>query len=434
MKIPSAIKNGEPNGVLKRIIRGMGRAALYDPSLARSFPLIKGEKIMKRSLGAIAVAVSIVCLPITLANSAETKNVDLPKLMNWTAYTVGTSAHGQAVAIGNMLRTNYGVTVRILPARNDISRLKPLLSGRARVCSCGVGMYLAQEGLRAFAAKEWGPQPARIMMMSYSPIGFMMATQNDRGINKISDLAGKRVSYVRSGATQNDITEAKLASAGLSWKDVKRVEFGSYVDSINGLVNGQVDSIIALTVSPAMRKIAASPDGIKWLPLPHTDKNAWSKFLTAAPYFIKTKVRFGAGIKKGSTIDGAMYPYPLLLSVGDFSSKHAYSLTKAMVDRYDDYKANAPGARGWSIKAQKLQWVLPYHEGSVRYFKEAGIWSSAAQAHNNALIARQDVLVSAWKKYKAANSRLESDAYKTGWMKARADALKGAGLPLHAVH
>ena len=145
-------------------------------------------------------------------------------------------------------------------------------------------------------------------MMSLSPVGLMMATQKDRKIKTLKDMAGRRVAYIRGGATQNAITEAYLAAAGLDWKGVKRVEFSSYVASINGLINGQVDVIVALTVSPAMRKVAASPDGIHWLPLPHNDSEGWKRFLGRAPFFIKTKVRIGAGIKRGTKVDGADVP------------------------------------------------------------------------------------------------------------------------------
>lgn len=365
------------------------------------------------------------------ASVAQAEEINLPKLMSWTAYTVGTSGYSQAVAIGNMLRTKYDVTVRVLPGRNDISRLAPLVAKRAQLCSCGAGLYLAQEGLNLFADKKWGPVPARMMMMSRAPVGIMMVTQKDRKIKTLKDMRGRRVAYLRGGATQNNIISAYLAAADLTWKDVKRVEFPSYVASINGLINDQVDVIVALTVSPAMRKVAASPDGVHWLPLPHDDTQGWARFLGRAPYFIKTKVRLGAGIKRGTIVDGAMYPYPILISIGGFSAPQAYALTKAMVVNFDAYKTNAPGARGWSIKAQKFTWVLPFHQGAIRYFKEIGKWSSAAQAHNDQLIKRQAVLGAAWKQFKAANGGLGADAYKKGWLATRAKALKEAGMPLH---
>ncbi len=370
---------------------------------------------------------------LSFAPAALAKDAQLPAKMTWTAYTVGTSGYGQAVAIGNMLKTKLGVTVRILPGRNDVSRLKPLVAKRAQLCSCGASLYLAQEGINLFSGKEWGPQPARMVMMSLSPVGMMFATQKDRGIKTLADLKGKRISYISSGPTQNTIASANLAFAGLSWKDVKRVDFSSYVASIKGLINGQVDAVIAFSASPAMRQVSAAPDGLVWLSNPHGDKAGWKRYLGVAPYFIPMKVRVGAGIPKGSTIDGAMYPYPILISIGGLPDDQAYGLAKALVEHYDVYKSSAPGAKGWSIKAQKFDWVVPFSDGAVRYFKEIGKWSPAADKHNRMLVDRQSFLAKTWKAFKAKNDSLDAAAYKTKWLAARKAALEGAGLPLHPV-
>ena len=50
--------------------------------------------------------------------------------------------------------------------------------------------------------------------------------------------------------------------------------------------------------------------------------------------------------------------------------------------------------------------------------KEAGLWTDAAQQHNEALFKRQRVLADAWKAYLATNPADES--FADGWRKARA--------------
>ncbi len=56
----------------------------------------------------------------------------------------------------------------------------------------------------------------------------------------------------------------------------------------------------------------------------------------------------------------------------------------------------ALGIDRWQIDAQAFLWFVPYHQGAVTYFKELGVWTDAAQAHNDHLIARQDALAAAW--------------------------------------
>ena len=48
---------------------------------------------------------------------------ELPKKVMLTAYGVGTSGYSQAVALGAALKNNAGVTMRVLPGKNDLSRL-----------------------------------------------------------------------------------------------------------------------------------------------------------------------------------------------------------------------------------------------------------------------------------------------------------------------
>ena len=97
-----------------------------------------------------------------------------------------------------------------------------------------------------------------------------------------------------------------------------------------------------------------------------------------------------------------------------------------MVEGYDDYKEGAPGARGWAMQSQNLQWVLPFHEGAIRYFKEIGKWTDAAQAHNDRLVARQAALKAAWDELAATD--VADDAWEAAWDAKRREALTAGGF------
>ena len=101
-----------------------------------------------------------------------------------------------------------------------------------------------------------------------------------------------------------------------------------------------------------------------------------------------------------------------------------------MIVNYDAYKDAVIGVDGLEAKRQNLKWIIPYHAGTVKALKEAGVWNEAAQAHNDSLIKRQKTLAEAWKAFLSASPPAEDAAFKTGWMKARAEALTKAGLPV----
>ena len=99
-------------------------------------------------------------------------------------------------------------------------------------------------------------------------------------------------------------------------------------------------------------------------------------------------------------------------------------MTKAMFDLYPEYKGKAPGINGWALEFQDFEWVAPYHDGAIRYYKEAGVWNDAAQAHNDELVARQKALAAAWEALKAENP----DNWEEAWAEARRKALKDGGF------
>ena len=101
-----------------------------------------------------------------------------------------------------------------------------------------------------------------------------------------------------------------------------------------------------------------------------------------------------------------------------------YNMTKAMVELFPKYDGNSPGIGGWALDKQNMEWVVPYHEGAIRYFKEVDAWSDTAQAHNDKLVQRQEALTAAWEATKAANP---SD-WEAAWSEARRKALKDGGF------
>ena len=228
-----------------------------------------------------------------LAHSTEPQ---LPAQMAWTAYNLGTTGYNQSVAIGAMLREKYGVTLRVIPGQNDVSRLLPLRTGRVQFSANGVATYFAQEGVYQFADPEWGPQPLRMVISSSGLSNHAVAVAADIGVTSFAELRGRRVPFVRAAPALNISMEAYLACGGLTWDDVVRVDFPGYDASWEGIINGDVDVAFGTTVSGPTRRLEASPRGIAWLPAPHDDEGCWERLLDVAPYFTKYNATRGAGI------------------------------------------------------------------------------------------------------------------------------------------
>ncbi len=363
---------------------------------------------------------------VMAAGSAFADDIKLPAQMTWTAYGTTSTGYQQSVAIGNVLKKKYGMQLNIKTGKNDVARMLPLKARKADFCSCGVAFYFAHEGVFMFGKKNWGPQQISMSFASIGGAGIGLGVAKDTGVKAYKDLKGKRIAWVRGAPALNQNATSFLAFGGLTWDDVKKVEFGGWKDSINGIINGQVDAGIMSTVSPHAKRIEASPRGLIFPNMDHNDKAAWQRMNKVAPWAQPHKATAGATLSKETPWSGSGYFYPVLISNNDLDADTVYNLVKAMDKSHGDFAGTAPGVDGWHRDRQNFQWVVPWHPGAVKYWKEAGKWSDAAQAHNDKLMKRQGVLAAAWQTYKA---KPDSGDFQAGWMKARAAALTAAGMP-----
>jgi TRAP transporter TAXI family solute receptor len=374
-------------------------------------------------LAAVALAATAVA---ALPAAADVK---LPATITMTAYDTGTSGFNITVAIGKMLKEKYGADTRVLPAGNDVARLQPLRAGRASISAMGVGVFFAQEGLFEFATREWGPQPVQITLSSVDCNGLSLAVAGDSGVKTMADLKGKRIGFVVGSPALNQNALAMLAFGGLTAKDVKIVEFASNNAMWKGALNNDTDAMFGSTIAGPAKELQTSPRGIFWPPLPHTDKAGWERVRKIGPYFTEHNATCGAGeFSKDKPIQMGTYPYPIYTVYANQPEADVYVLTKAMIDGYDGYKDNAPGASGLAVKGQAKYWAVPLHPGAVKALKEAGAWSDDQEKHNKALLRRQDVLIAAWGDFNKANPSSDPAKFTEEWMKVRKAALTKAGM------
>lgn len=372
------------------------------------------------------VAVGTIALSALLAGAAAA--AELPRQVAWTAYDVGSAGYNQAVAIGGALKNGLNVDLRVLPGRNDIARQVPLRDGRVQFSATGVGAsYLAQEGVQEFGAAEWGPQPVRVLLSANADSNLTVGVAGDLGIETLADLRGKRVAWVVGSPSLNENVTALLAFAGLTWDDVERVEFPGFGASWEGIVNDQNDAAFATTTSGQAYQLEASPRGLFWPPLPHDDAEGWARLTAKAPFFVPNVATAGAGLSEDNVHEGAAYPYPVLIAYEEQEADLVYAMTKAMVELFPEYDGAAPGINGWALDRQQFEWVVPYHEGAIRYFEEIGVWNADLQAHNDSLVERQRVLAAAWEEM-TADAPTDEEAFAAAWMAKRAEALEAAGF------
>lgn len=384
--------------------------------------------IYRNMLAAMAVATAA-----AVAAPAFAADVKLPQRLSWTAYGTTSSGYAQSIGLGNMLKKHYGTELRVIPGKNDVSRMLPLRAGQAQICACGIAAYFGQEGVLMFANKNWGPTKMYNLFNNLGRNGTGLVFAGDAGIKHASDLKGKRVTWVKGAPALNLNATAVLAFGGLTWADVDKIEVPGWGQSMQAILDGQADAAFGSTISSVYAQISASPRGIYHPTFPHSDTAGWARTHDVAPYWNKVMVSNAVGGENNATgkvpYEGAGYAYPIFVSLPNLGDDVAYGLTKAVMTKYEDFKESGPGMDGYQLKNQSTQWVFPFHPGSIAYFKEAGAWSAEDQAATDALHTRQAVLGDAWEGFMA--SKPGEDGFEAAWLAVRASALeaKGLGVP-----
>ena len=379
--------------------------------------------------GRLKVAAFAVASTLAVGTAlAQSNTIGLPATLAWSAYDVGSGGYNQAVAIGNALRQTYGTSLRVLPGKNDVSRTLALREGQVQFSANGVGgSYMAQEGFYDIGTRQWGPQPVRALMLNNSDQVLTAVAAGNAGVKTPADMKGKRVAWVIGSPSLNQNITAILAFANLTWADVQKVEFGGFGAAMDGVANNQADVAFTSSISGKAYALAKSPRGITYPTMDPNNKEGWARLQAIAPFFYPAQGTEGAELSPEKPAVSASYPYPVLMTYANQDKKLVSAMMVAMVDTFGQYKDSAPGNVGWSLERQKLEWVIPYHDGAVEYFKQKGVWTDAHQKNNDMLIKRQQILADAWK---AVTGRQHADdaAFAQDWMKTRAEALTKAGM------
>ena len=199
---------------------------------------------MRRYLAPLSILAVAAVLAVALAPAGVGAQAGKPRTLVWTAYDVGSAGYIQAASIGHAMSKREGVTLRVVPAGNDVARQAPIAAGRAHFGALGIASFLSQEGVQDFASTDWGPQPIRILGAAWGDFNTgNVAAAGDAGIKTVFDLKGKRIAWVVGAPALNSNMEAFLACANLTWNDVRKTEFPSWGASARAVIEGTADPI-----------------------------------------------------------------------------------------------------------------------------------------------------------------------------------------------
>lgn len=283
--------------------------------------------------------------------------------------TGGTSGvyYPMGVAISKVFTEKIkGVRPSVQATKASVENLVLLQQGRGELAfTLGDSLAFAWEGNEEAGFKT--KQTKLRGLAAIYPNFVQIVASQDSGIKTLADLKGKRLSVgaPKSGTELN--ARAILAAAGISYKDLGKIEYLPFGESVDLMKNRQLDA----TLQSAGLGVAAIRDLASSVPINVVEIPAAIVEKTGAPY-IKGVIPKGTYTGQDSDVQtAAIVNY--LVTRSDLSDNMVYEMTKSIFENLDELRAAHSAARDIDIKKALDGMPVPVHPGAERYFKERGV-------------------------------------------------------------
>jgi TRAP transporter TAXI family solute receptor len=190
----------------------------------------------------------------------------------------------------------------------------------------------------------------------------------DSGIRTLADLKGKRVSVgaAKSGTELN--ARAVFRAAGLTYKDLAKVEFLPFGESVELIKNRQLDA----TLQSAGLGVASIRDLATSVKIVVVSVPADVVAKIGDPAYQPTVIP--AGTYEGQTADVPTAAIPnFLVTHSGVSDDLAYQMAKALYDNLDTMHAAHNAAKAIKRENAIKGMPVPLHPGAERYYREVGV-------------------------------------------------------------
>src|SRR3990172_5078319 len=239
----------------------------------------------------------------------------------------------------------------------SVDNLKLIGSGKSYIAlSMADAGQDAYRGVDKFSGNKIA---VRTLLVAY-PNRMHVVSVEGKGISKMADFKGKRVSTGSPGSATEIMAFRVLEGSGLDKdKDVRRERLG-VAESVNALKDGKIDAFFWVGGLPT----AAVTD--------HADTVAAMNKKYGQLYIEdvipKETYKGMDGDNKNATV------WNILVANENLSDQAAYNIVKTIFEKRDELIAVHKEAANFKLENQTAAASpIPYHPGAVKYFAERGV-------------------------------------------------------------
>jgi uncharacterized protein len=252
----------------------------------------------------------------------------------------------------------------------SVDNLKLIGSQQSEVALVMVDAAL--DALKGEDKFKGSPVDVRTLMVLY-PNRMHVVSMEGTGVEKMSDLKGKRVSTGSPGSATEVMAFRVIEAAGLDKdKDMRRERLG-VAESVNALKDRKIDAFFWVGGLPtaAVTDLGATPN-VKIKMIDHADtvdkmNKKYDNLYTTGVIPAKTY----PGQDKDNSIAVVQN---ILVANAKMSDKVAYDIVKTFIEKRDELVAVHAEADSIKLENQSPKnSPIPWHPGAVQYFSEKGL-------------------------------------------------------------
>jgi uncharacterized protein len=279
----------------------------------------------------------------------------------------GGSWYPLAGAIQSIVEKNVpGTSVRVAPGAG-ISNVLGVQNNKAEMgFGNSVSTFDGIHGNDPFKSKTDNVCHIATLYFQY----FHIVALADSGVKTVGDMSGKVLTTQQKGNTGEQMTRDVLKVYGLDYAKLRKVNFGSYTDSVEQLKDGHAQVFTGVTTIPASavmdigtsRKITIVPvPDDKLRMLQKINKGYDKRVIKAGTY---------SGMDKDVQTIGTWTHLMMRCSTPE---DLVYRITKSLAQNTDHLGNVVSAVKGLTAKELAIDVGVPYHPGARKFYREAKV-------------------------------------------------------------
>lgn len=347
-----------------------------------------------RHIGILALVLFLSIACFTASSAMAQTDPKYPKMVRFAALSPGSLLHALVSGLSKVASDNSPMTVLVIPTAGTPTWL-PMMAkqGSADLAienfSAMWQIYsgkTAPEPLpKGFPERKPYPKTTNLRTLICGPaLKAGMLVRKDSGMTEVADLKGKKIAWEWTAFPANTaFTLSAILNGGLTIDDCKLMPVTEVVSAVRAVQEGRIDSTVCAVGMGAIAEADALV-GVRFL-RQSMDPARVAEGQRAMPgCYTAIQPKGVPGVPE----DTPLWAAPLAIVTAERLPEHvAYKLTETWWNHYQEYQTIHPVLKQWTPEVfTNVHVTLPFHEGSVRFFKEKGVWTPELEKKQQELL------------------------------------------------